>query len=154
MIYPEALEHRGPSRRFAIGFPLAWASAFALLSVHGAAFGTFATFRVGRRLMVAGQLLRRSPSSARPSAIALPTPWLAPVMSAALSLSPSSIHHLPASANTHLVEQPLRERSPLPRELIDARAQIRAQLPFRVRQIANLAQLVQGLTVMIEDHRR
>ena len=52
------------------------------------------------------------------------------------------------------IEQPLRERSPLGRELIDTGAQVRAQLPLRVGEIAHLTQLVQRLTVMLENRSR
>lgn len=54
----DRIEDRGSMRWFAVGFPLAWVSAFVLLGVHGAAFGSVATFRVGLLIMVAGQLLR------------------------------------------------------------------------------------------------
>jgi protein-S-isoprenylcysteine O-methyltransferase Ste14 len=54
----DRIEDQGSYRWFAIGFPLAWIGAFALLNVPGMAFGTIATFRVGLLLMLAGQLLR------------------------------------------------------------------------------------------------
>jgi protein-S-isoprenylcysteine O-methyltransferase len=54
----DRIDDRGSYRWFVIGFPLAWAGAFALLHVHAAAFGSVATFRAGLILMVAGQLLR------------------------------------------------------------------------------------------------
>ncbi|HEV2703665.1 MAG TPA: isoprenylcysteine carboxylmethyltransferase family protein [Steroidobacteraceae bacterium] len=54
----DRIEDRGSLRWFAIGFPLAWLGAFALLGIHAASFGTVAIFRAGLLLMVAGQLLR------------------------------------------------------------------------------------------------
>jgi len=54
----DRIEDRGSSRWLYIGFPLAWAGAYALLGIRGAAFGTAATFRAGLLLMVCGQIPR------------------------------------------------------------------------------------------------
>jgi protein-S-isoprenylcysteine O-methyltransferase Ste14 len=49
---------RGSGRWLAVAFPLAWASAFALVHVRQADFGGEATFRAGLALLVMGQVLR------------------------------------------------------------------------------------------------
>src|ERR1700704_6529009 len=52
------------------------------------------------------------------------------------------------------LDEPLRQRTLVARELIHAGAQVRTQLPSRIGGIADFSELVEGVTVIIEKRRR
>ena len=51
------------------------------------------------------------------------------------------------------LDEPFGHRTLLARELIYTGAQVRTQLPSRISDIADLAELVEGVTVVLEDRR-
>src|ERR1700730_16731678 len=51
------------------------------------------------------------------------------------------------------LDEPFGHRAPLARELIHTGAQVRTQLLSRISDIADLAELVEGVTVVLKDRR-
>ena len=58
-----------------------------------------------------------------------------------------------SSVLTDSLDEPFGHRTLLARELIHTGAQVRTQLSSRISNIADLAELVEGVTVVLEDRR-
>ena len=69
-----------------------------------------------------------------------------------LPLPIASVPNDPTLA-AHRLDEPIRQRTLVARELIHAGAQVRTQLPSRIRGIADFSELVEGMTVIIEERR-